>query len=1021
MSSVIQSSDREVTIATTSNLFLRYRLKTVEDMWEAVLKQECGQDLVDLLNKLRSLCSPEGQARSFSKSEVLQLIEQLDLSEAIRATRAFALYFQLINIVEKHYEQRDQQLQYRAARDTAHANGNLTAQNEKNGQSFVRLEGEVSGGGPGAGLLEKSWQETNVPRQAPGTFQQVFPKLHRLNVPPRQLQRLIDHLDIQLVFTAHPTEIVRHTIRDKQRRMAQILQWLDRLEEGLGSFGLESSLEAEELREQLLEEIRLWWRTDELHQSKPTVLNEVDYTLHYFQEVLFEAIPKLYQRFKRALHDSFPYHRPPAHDFCRFGSWVGADRDGNPAVKPEITWQTACYQRDLVLEKYIQSVRRLRSLLSLSLHWSEVLPELLESLEQDQMKMPMVYERWAIRYRQEPYRLKLVYVEQRLENTRDRNKLLQNRDDLQRGIQENQLGEVYRSGTEFLNELRLIQRNLEETGLSCRELETLICQVETYSFNLAQLDIRQESSRHSDALDEILEYLQILPQPYNELSEVERVKWLSAELPTRRPLIPAELPFSEKVCETIETFRMVRQLQQEFGLEVCRTYIISMSHEASDLLEVLLLAQEAGLYDPAAGTGSLHVVPLFETVEDLKRAPAVMRSLFELPLYRAFLAGGYASLNAQESEGTVSNLQEVMLGYSDSNKDSGFLSSNWEIHKAQKALQGIAEQYGIKLRIFHGRGGSVGRGGGPAYEAILAQPGRSIDGRIKITEQGEVLASKYSLPDLALYNLETVTTAVIQASLLGSGGFDDIEPWNEIMEDLATRSRARYRHLIYEQPDFLDFFHQVTPIQEISQLQISSRPARRGGKKDFSSLRAIPWVFSWTQSRFLLPSWYGVGTALQSFLDEEPEEHLKLLCYFYLKWPFFKMAISKVEMTLAKVDLQIAHHYVEELSPGADRDRFEQVYEQIASEYHLTRDLVFSITGHKRLLDGDPELQRSVQLRNGTIVPLGFLQVSLLKRLRQHSAPTAAGVIQSRYSKGELLRGALLTINGIAAGMRNTG
>ncbi|MBK1990351.1 phosphoenolpyruvate carboxylase, partial [Sphaerospermopsis aphanizomenoides BCCUSP55] len=367
------------------------------------------------------------------------------------------------------------------------------------------------------------------------------------------------------------------------------------------------------------------------------------------------------------------------------------------------------------------------------------------------------------------------------------------------------------------------------------------------------------------------------------------------------------------------------------------------------------------------------------------------------------------------------DLQEVMLGYSDSNKDSGFLSSNWEIHKAQKSLQKIAEEYGLHLRIFHGRGGSVGRGGGPAYEAILAQPGNSINGRIKITEQGEVLASKYSLLDLALYHVETITTAVVQASLLRTG-FDDIEPWNEIMEELSVRSRQHYRALIYEQPDFIDFFHQVTPIEEISQLQISSRPARRpSGKKDLSSLRAIPWVFSWTQTRFLLPSWYGVGTALQEFLNEQPEEHLKLLRYFYVKWPFFKMVISKAEMTLAKVDIEMARHYVQELSNPEDKPRFDKVFEQIASEFYLTRDLVLNITGHQKLLDGDPILQRSVQLRNGTIVPLGFIQVSLLKRLRQYKTSTTPGVIHSRYSKGELLRGALLTINGIAAGMRNTG
>ncbi|HBR00812.1 MAG TPA: phosphoenolpyruvate carboxylase, partial [Cyanobacteria bacterium UBA11691] len=312
------------------------------------------------------------------------------------------------------------------------------------------------------------------------------------------------------------------------------------------------------------------------------------------------------------------------------------------------------------------------------------------------------------------------------------------------------------------------------------------------------------------------------------------------------------------------------------------------------------------------------------------------------------------------------------------------------------------------------------RGGGPAYEAILAQPSRSINGRIKITEQGEVLASKYSLPELALYNLETITSAVVQAGVLGSG-FDDIDPWNEIMEELAIKARSHYRSLIYEQPDFLDFFHYATPIQEISQLQISSRPARRGGKKKgLSGLRAIPWVFSWTQARYLLPSWYGVGAALQEFIDQEPQQHLKLLQYFYAKWPFFKMVVSKVEMTLSKVDLHISRHYLEKLCPQEELGRLELVFEQIKEEFYRTREVILAITNHERLLDGDPILQRSVQLRNRTIIPLGMLQVSLLSRLRQHNTSGSSGVI-SRYSKGELLRGALLTINGIAAGMRNTG
>jgi phosphoenolpyruvate carboxylase len=1036
MTSVLQSPEQATNPTSISHspansksdLFLRNRLKIVEDLWESVLRQECGQELVDLLGQMRSVNSAEGQATHFRESNVLQLIEKLDLNAAIRAVRAFALYFQLINIVEQHYEQRDQQLAY-------------SGSNSAGGRMFPKLPGNAIDApdrprhreGPAPSQTASDGIESDIMGKDAGTFHQLFPMLLRLNVPSQQIQRLIDQLDIRLVFTAHPTEIVRNTIRTKQRRMAKILQQLDQVDEKFPSLDTDSqspysvsSWEASALQEQLMEEIRLWWRTDELHQFKPTVLDEVEYTLHYFEEVLFDAIPELYHRLKQALHASFPYLKPPSYNFCKFGSWVGSDRDGNPSVTPKVTWQTACYQRHLVLGKYITAVKRLNELLSLSLHWSDVLPELLESLDRDKSEFPEVYEQWAIRYRQEPYRLKLAYVLQRLENTRDRNWRLYKGDELQREREALSkhpgMTGLYRSGTEFLTELQLIEHNLVETGLSCRDLENLLCQVEIYGFNLAYLDIRQESTVHSDALNEIAEYLQILPTPYNQMTESERATWLATELQTRRPLIPAELPFSPKTCETINTFRVLRQMHQEFGPEICETYVISMSHDISDMLAVLLLAKEAGIYDPATGISSVQVVPLFETVEDLKKAPAVMQQVFQLPLYRALLAGGYASAkDQQQSEGPHPvSLQEVMLGYSDSNKDSGFLSSNWEIQKAQKALQIVAENHGVELRIFHGRGGSVGRGGGPAYKAILAQPGKSISGRIKITEQGEVLASKYSLPELALYNLETVTAAVIQASLLHTG-FDGIDPWNEIMEELSVKSRSHYRNLIYEQPDLVDFFHQVTPIQEISQLQISSRPARRGGKKDISGLRAIPWVFSWTQTRVLLPSWYGVGTALQEFLQEEPEEHLKLLQYFYLKWPFFRMVISKVEMTLSKVDLQIAEHYVRELSLPEDKARFNALFEQISCEFHLIRDLVLTITGHQRLLDGDPSLQRSVQLRNATIVPLGLLQVSLLKRLRQHGNGAVPGVIHSRYSKGELLRGALLTINGIAAGMRNTG
>ena len=1022
MSSVVQSSianPEEMSVVDTNHLLLRHRQKLIEDLWESVLRSECGQEMLDLLQKMRSLPSAEGQvAETYPQSSVPQLIEKLSLDDAIQGARAFALYFQLTNIVEQHYESREQKLARR---------GNLVAANKlENSQGEVRSNALNSSEKLANKFIEPSISSSN---QA-GLFQWLFPYLKEINMPPLMLQRLLDRLDIRLVFTAHPTEIVRHTIRKKQRRISQILEQLDVAEEVMQEIGQVESWSANEAVAQLTEEIRLWWRTDELHQFKPKVLDEVDYSLHYFQEVLFDVIPQLASRLKQSLGASFPNLSAPTHNFCYFGSWVGSDRDGNPFVTPQVTWETACYQRQIAIGKYHDAIAQLREILSLSLHWSDVQQELLDSLEQDQQKMPGIYSELAIRYRQEPYRLKLAYISDRLENTLERNRLLSSAVGRQ-AISEVNNDNIYQTGDEFVAELKLMQSSLAATSLHCRELDNLIVQAEVFGFSLVELDFRQDSSRHSDAIAEITAYLQVLPQPYDELSEAQKTAWLIQELKTRRPLIPSEMPFSETTCETIETFRMLRILQQEFGIKICKTYIISMTNFVSDVLEVLLLAQEAGLYDPATCYTSVRIVPLFETVEDLKRAPAVMRELFELPLYRASLSGGYDHVSTQQEETVTntssplqpSNLQEVMLGYSDSNKDSGFLSSNWEIHKAQKALQKVAAEFGISLRIFHGRGGSVGRGGGPAYSAILAQPTDTIDGRIKITEQGEVLASKYSLPELALYHLETMTTAVIQSSLLGSG-FDRVEPWNQIMEELSARSRTVYRALIYEQPDFVDFFHSVTPVDVISQLQIGSRPSKRPGKggaskkKDMSSLRAIPWVFSWTQSRFLLPAWYGVGSALQGFLDQEPEKNLDLLQYFYVKWPFFRVVISKVEMTLAKVDLQIAEHYVKELSQPEDLERFQKLFAQISEEYNLTKALILKINGQQKLLDGNPELQRSVQLRNGTIVPLGFLQVALIKRLRQHDKSQA---LHFRFSKEELLRGAMLTINGIAAGMRNTG
>ena len=960
------------------------RLELVEDLWETVLRSECPPEQAERLLRLKQLSDP---SEADVSGAIVQLIREMDLAEAIAAARAFSLYFQLVNILEQHIEE-DSYLD--------------SLKNQENGPSDPFLPALAN-------------------QADPATFRQLFARLRSLNVPPAQLEKLLRTLDLRLVFTAHPTEIVRHTVRHKQRRVATLIQ---KLEQGSGL----NCLERQGLRLQLEEEIRLWWRTDELHQFKPTVLDEVDYALHYFQQVLFDAMPQLRDRIRAALKLSYPDVEPPRDSFCTFGSWVGSDRDGNPSVTPDITWRTACYQRQLMLERYLKAVNELSDQLSISMQWSQVSPALLESLEMDRLRFPEIYEERAARYRLEPYRLKLSYTMERLRLTHQRNQQL-----AYAGWESPCDGSAppppmggsmapaptqelhYSTVDEFRYDLELIQDSLERTGLSCESLQHLISQAQIFAFCLASLDIRQESTRHSDALDELSRYLQ-LAVPYGEMDEAQRVEWLLSEIQTRRPLLPPTAKWSAATAETFAVFRMLQRLQQEFGSRICRTYVISMSHTVSDLLEVLLLAKEAGLVDPLAQRAGLLVVPLFETVEDLQKAPAVMGTLFRHPFYLALLG----------SDGGQP-LQEVMLGYSDSNKDSGFLSSNWEIHKAQIALQRLAIEHGVALRIFHGRGGSVGRGGGPAYQAILAQPSGTLSGRIKITEQGEVLASKYSLPELALYNLETVTTAVLQNSLVSSP-VDETPSWNELMGRLAARSRDHYRALVHDNPDLVAFFQQVTPIEEISKLQISSRPARRkSGAKDLSSLRAIPWVFGWTQSRFLLPSWFGVGAALQEELDQDPGQ-LELLRLLYQRWPFFRMLISKVEMTLSKVDLDLAHHYVQALGRSENREAFEAIFQSIAAEFGLTRDLVLAITGHSRLLDGDPALQLSVDLRNRTIIPLGFLQVALLRRLRDQnrqppmSETSASSSDDGRtYSRSELLRGALLTINGIAAGMRNTG
>jgi phosphoenolpyruvate carboxylase len=561
---------------------------------------------------------------------------------------------------------------------------------------------------------------------------------------------------------------------------------------------------------------------------------------------------------------------------------------------------------------------------------------------------------------------------------------------------------VYLTGARLWEDLRLVRDSLRagKADYGASAVDRLMRQVAVFDLHLATLDLRQHSQRHTSALAEITRALKL--RDYARMSEDERVEWLTRELATARPLVATDARYSADTTETLNVFRVARRALDEISPSSIRTYVISMTREASDLLAVMLLAKEAGLFHPGADPlARIAVAPLFETIDDLRRAPEIMRRLFEHAVYRRFLAA-------------QGNFQEVMIGYSDSSKDGGILTSSWELYKAQERLWEVAREHGVELRLFHGRGGTVGRGGGPSHEAILAQPPDTVACRIKITEQGEVISSKYSLPEIALRSLELTTSAVIEASLPQAGQDSQrLAQWKQVMEQISGEAFAVYRQLVRKTPGFYDYFIQATPVEELQHLRIGSRPAKRkSGSKSLDDLRAIPWVFGWTQSRHLLPGWLAVGTALENFVNQRPRAHLRLLREMYRDWPFFHSTISNIEMTLAKADFQIARQYA---SRTLDPQLGERIFRVLEEEYGRACRIVLQITGERRLLDQSPVLQRSIAVRNPYVDPLSYLQVELLARRRG----SANGINSSDRDK--LLYATLLTINGVAAGMRNTG
>ncbi|WP_028543352.1 phosphoenolpyruvate carboxylase [Paenibacillus taiwanensis] len=918
-----------------SNNLLRRDVRFLGNILGEVLVHQGGNELLNIVEKIREL-SKSLRAVFLPElyDEFKQLINTLNPEIRHQVIRAFAIYFQLVNIAEQNHR-------IRRKRD------------------YERSAGETV---------------------QPGSIESIILEFKERKLAVEDLEEILSSISLELVMTAHPTEAMRRAILDINKRIANDVMELDN--------PTLTYRERQQLRDQLLNEVITLWQTDELRDRKPTVIDEVRNGLYFFNETLFDVLPDVYHELERCLDKYYASRSWHVPTYLRFGSWIGGDRDGNPSVVASVTWETLEMHRSLAIRKYEERMKDIMRSLSFSTTIVQVSEELVQSIASDKQQVTLKYvPAWL--NDKEPYRVKLSYMLEKL-----RNVLV----DETKGTSQR-----YNSVTEFIDDLSIINRSLRHhfaDYAADTHIKKLIRQAELFGFHMATLDIRQHSKEHENAMTEILANMNIV-KDYSALPEQEKIDLLNQLLNDPRPLTSPYIRYSEATKECLDVYRIVFEAQQEFGVNCITSYLISMAQGASDVLEVMLLSKEVGLFRKNSD-GTVHctlqAVPLFETIEDLHEAPGIMKSLFELPVYR-------------QAIDAMNNLQEIMLGYSDSNKDGGMLTANWELRVALNDLTKVAQQYDIKLKFFHGRGGALGRGGMPLNRSILAQPPHTIGGGIKITEQGEVLSSRYSMQGIAYRSLEQATSALLQAAVMArTSQGEACEPqWETWMADISKDAQQKYQDLIFRDPDFLTYFKESTPLPEIGELNIGSRPSKRKNSDRFEDLRAIPWVFSWTQSRYLLPAWYAAGTALQSFYQNKAE-NMDTLRHMYENYSFFGSMIDNLQMALAKADLIIAKEYAAMVKDDTIRER---IFKCIQEEYDLTSKLLLEITGQQEILDNVPVIQESIKLRNPYVDPLSYMQVQLLSELRQ--------LREQEQDDPELLREVLLTINGIASGLRNTG
>ena len=805
------------------------------------------------------------------------------------------------------------------------------------------------------------------------SLEQAVSKVREYSLSEDEIQSVLDDLSIELIMTAHPTEATKRTVLEIQKRISENLRKLDN--------PLITQWEKEAITDSLFNEVTALWHTDELRHRKPEVLDEVKNGLYYFNQILFDTLPDIFWELEMQLQDQISEKDWQVPNFIRFGSWIGGDRDGNPNVTPEITWTTLEMQQELILKKYEASVIELMRRFSQSAERQPIEQVFIAKVESEEKAYLEEQEKWRVK--SEIYRRKFAVILKRL---REKGKS----------------SHGYQHADELAADLKDIKINVEKHLPENKKLKTirkLIRQVEMFGFHLATLDIRNHSGEHEAAIHEILQKVH-LTDDYSKLTETDKQKLLYQVLEDPRPLLLTNDRYSKATQDIMRIFRMIKRAHEEFGKRAIEVYLISMTEAPSDLLEVMVLAKEVGIYrinQDGTVESDLDVAPLLETIDDLKAGPEIMRTLFEADVYRKQLA-------ARKDH------QEIMLGYSDGSKDGGTLSANWELFKAQKEIHRMARNYDIHLKFFHGRGGSLGRGGGSLHTSILSQPAETLGDGVKITEQGEVLSSRYLLEDIAYRNLEQAASALFESSARVANASDQMElrkeEWETAMEVMSEKSLEKYQSLVFGDRDFLTYFNQATPLTELDALNIGSRPMSRKNSQRFEDLRAIPWVFAWTQSRHLLPAWYAAGTGLQAFIDQN-EKNLHILQTMYKEWSFFHATINNLQMALLTADMGSAKEYLELVE---DPQIAKRIFENIVDEYERTKAALLQISGNEALLSHSPNIKESVHLRNPYVDPLNILQVDLIRKLRETPNPSE-----------ELETDVLLTINGVAAGLVNTG